>query len=71
MRKEYTAIIERRRGNWYVAHCVEIPGATGQGPTEEAAQKSLEEAISLVLKDRLRETGSGEGSEEEDERVVH
>ena len=70
MRKEYTAIIERRYPGWYVAHCVEIPGAVGQGPTEEEAQKGLEEAITLILADRQQgqETG-GEGHEEQP--VVH
>lgn len=63
MKHQYTAIIERERG-WYTAHCIEIPGANGQGPTEEDAQKSLAEAITLVLLDRIGETGEqGEGDE--------
>jgi hypothetical protein len=30
MRNEFTAIIERD-GDWYIAYCLEIPGATGRG----------------------------------------
>ncbi len=45
---QFTAIIERDRG-WFVAHCVEIPGAAGRGPTVDAAKESLAEAIVLVL----------------------
>ena len=32
MRNEFTAIIERD-GEWYIAYCLEIPGANGQGRT--------------------------------------
>jgi predicted RNase H-like HicB family nuclease len=48
MKTQYTAIVEQDRG-WYVAHCVEIPGASGRGPTLEAARESLAEAIVLVV----------------------
>ena len=52
---EFTAIIERD-GDWYIAYCPEVPGATGQGQTKQEARESLAEAISLVLEDR-REDG--------------
>jgi predicted RNase H-like HicB family nuclease len=48
MKTQYTAIVERDRG-WYVAHCVEIPGTAGRGPTLESAKESLAEAIVLAL----------------------
>ncbi|MHB8765647.1 MAG: type II toxin-antitoxin system HicB family antitoxin [Deferrisomatales bacterium] len=48
MKTQYTAIVERDRG-WYVAHCIEIPGASGRGPTEESAKLGLAEAIVLEL----------------------
>lgn len=51
VRNQYTAIVERERG-WYVAHCIEIPGASGRGPTEDAAKQGLAEAIVLVLAQR-------------------
>jgi predicted RNase H-like HicB family nuclease len=55
MRNEFTSIIERD-GEWYVAYSPEIPGANGQGRTEEKALGSLKEAIALILEDR-REDG--------------
>lgn len=51
MKTQYTAIVEKDRG-WYVAHCVEIPGTAGRGPTLESAKESLAEAIVLVLERR-------------------
>ena len=51
MRNEFTAVIEKEE-DWYIAYCPEIPGANGQGLTEEAARESLVEAIALILKDR-------------------
>ena len=55
MRNEFTAIIERD-GEWYIAYCAEIPGANGQGATEDEARDGLSEAIALILEDR-REDG--------------
>ena len=51
MHNEFTAIIERD-GEWYIAYCAEIPGANGQGATEDEARDSLAEAIALILEDR-------------------
>lgn len=51
MRNKFTAIIERD-GEWYVAHCPEIPGANGQGRTLEECRSSLSEAITLIFEDR-------------------
>ena len=36
MKNEFTAIIEQD-GEWYIAHCPEIPGANGQGKTKDEA----------------------------------
>jgi predicted RNase H-like HicB family nuclease len=55
MRNEFTAIIEQD-GDWFIAHCPEIPGANGQGETKDLAPDNLVEAIVLVLEDR-REDG--------------
>ena len=52
---EFTAIIERDE-DWYVVHCLEIPGAHGQGKTREDALGNLAEAILLHLEMR-RESG--------------
>ena len=54
MRNEFTAIIERDE-NWYIAYCLEIPGANGQGKTKAEAKSNLVEAISLILEDRRDE----------------
>ena len=51
MQNEFTAIIEKGDG-WYIAFCPEIPGANGQGRTEEDARRDLAEAIALILEDR-------------------
>ena len=55
MRNEFTAIIEQD-GVWYIAYCLEIPGANGQGHTPDEARESLVAAIALILADR-REDG--------------
>ena len=55
MRNQFTAILERD-GDWFIAYCPEIPGANGQGHTQEEAKRSLGEAIELILADR-REDG--------------
>ena len=55
MHNEFMAIIEPD-GAWYIAYCLEIPGANGQGHTPDEARESLAEAIALILEDR-REDG--------------
>jgi len=55
MRNEFTSILERD-GDWYIAYSPEVPGANGQGQTEEEALSSLKDAIVLILQDR-REDG--------------
>lgn len=54
MRNEFTAVIEKDE-NWFIAYCLEIPGANGQGTTKGEAKSSLAEAISLILEDRRDE----------------
>jgi len=66
---EFTAIFERD-GDWYVAYCPEIPGANGQGRTKEEAQKSLAEAIALILLDRRADALRGVPPEAERGTVV-
>ncbi len=45
---EITAVYERD-GEWIIAFCPEVPGAIGQGPTEQEAAANLAEAIRLIL----------------------
>ena len=55
MKHEFTAVFERD-GEWHIAYCPEIPGANGQGKTQDEARQSLKDAIELILTDR-REDG--------------
>lgn len=55
MQIEFTAIFERDGDRW-VASCLEIPGTSGQGKTQEEARESLIEGVSSLLKVR-REQG--------------
>ena len=55
MRNEFTAIVERD-GPWYIAYCAEVPGANGQGKTEEECLASLKEAIALILEHRREDS---------------
>ena len=55
MRNEFTAVIERD-GDWFVAWSPEIPGANGQGKTQDECRQNLSAAIQLILEDR-REDG--------------
>lgn len=62
MRGEFTALIERE-DEWFFASCLEIPGANGQGHTEEECLESLAEAITLIFTDR-REDGLREAPQD-------
>lgn len=48
MINEFTAVIEWGE-DWYVAYCLEIPEANGQGKTKAAARENLAQAIALML----------------------
>ncbi len=54
MQNEFTGVVERD-GEWFIAYSPEVPGANGQGRTQEEALQSLSDAISLVLEDRREE----------------
>ena len=58
MHNEFTAITERD-GEWYIAYCLEVPGANGQGRTKEECLKSLSEAVRLILEDRREDALRG------------
>ena len=61
---EFTAVFERDE-KWYIAYCPEIPGANGQGKSNEEARASLAEAIALILEDRRQDALRGIPSEAE------
>ncbi|MGA3203528.1 MAG: type II toxin-antitoxin system HicB family antitoxin [Bryobacteraceae bacterium] len=55
MHNEFTAIVERD-GDWFISYCAEVPGANGQGRTEEECIANLKEAIAMILEYRREET---------------
>ncbi len=54
MKGEFTAIIEEAPEGGYWAICLEIPGANGQGETIEEAEKSLRDAIQMIIEPSLK-----------------
>jgi predicted RNase H-like HicB family nuclease len=58
MHNEFTAIVERD-GEWFIAYAAEIPGANGQGRTEDECLESLADAIDLILQDRREDALRG------------
>jgi predicted RNase H-like HicB family nuclease len=69
MHNEFTAIIERD-GEWYVAYCLEVPGANGQDRTKQEARASLTAAIALILEDRREDALCGVPPDAERETVI-
>lgn len=55
MINEFTVVLEPDE-DWYVAYCLEVPEANGQGKTKAAARENVAQAIALML-DFWRETG--------------
>ena len=58
MRDEYTLIIEKGEV-YYIGYCPEVPGANGQGLTEEECRASVRAAIRLILEDRFEDAQPG------------
>lgn len=59
--RTFTATIEKDRDTGYsAAQCVELPAAISQGKTEAEANKSVKEAIELVL-EHLKEKADVKG----------
>ena len=69
MHNEFTAIVERD-DSWFVAYCLEIPGANGQGKTKADAIQNLSEAIDLILEDRREDAIRGLPADAERELVA-
>ena len=69
MHNEFSAVIERE-GDWYVAYCLEIPGANGQGKTAAECMDSLREAIALILENRREDALRGAPNDAVREVVV-
>lgn len=62
MQNEFTGVVEKD-GQWFIAYSPEVPGANGQGKTQEEAIQSLADAIALILEDRREEGLRGVPSE--------
>jgi len=58
MHNEFTAIVERD-GDWFIAYCLEIPGANGQGRTKDECLENLSQAVDLILEDRREDALRG------------
>lgn len=58
VRNEFTVVIEKDE-DWFVCHCLEIPGAHGQGMTREDALDNLAEAILLHMEMRREDSLRG------------
>lgn len=54
MKNTFHAVVERD-GDWFVGWCPEIPGANGQGKSKKECLSNLEEAVRLILNDRLED----------------
>jgi predicted RNase H-like HicB family nuclease len=59
MKGELTAIIEKAPEGGFWAICPEVPGANGQGETIEDAKENLQEAVALILQDRIEDIRRG------------
>ena len=70
MKGEFTAIIDRAPEGGYWAVCPEVPGANGQGETQDEAKESLRQAISLILEDRLEDALRGLSEDVVRERIT-
>ena len=68
MHNEFTAIVEQDE-KWYIAYCLEVAGANGQGASRDEALASLRDAIALILEDR-REDGLRGAPADADRTVV-
>jgi predicted RNase H-like HicB family nuclease len=54
----FTAIVERD-DDWFIAYCLEIPGANGQGRTKDECLENLSQAVDLILEDRREDALRG------------
>jgi|TARA_B110000037_G_C16809158_1_gene378847 predicted RNase H-like HicB family nuclease len=51
---QHSPFIEKD-GNWFIATCLEFPGANGQGKTKAEAKESLAHAIEVLEEDRVED----------------
>jgi predicted RNase H-like HicB family nuclease len=51
MQNRLTVTVESDE-DWFVAYCLEVPGANGQGRSPEEAHENLSAAIALIVEDQ-------------------
>ena len=52
-------IVLEQDEDWFIGYCPEVPGANGQGKTEDECRQSVLEAVELVLQYRLEQALNG------------
>ena len=52
-------IVLEQDEDWIIGYCPEVPGANGQGRTEEECRQNVLDAIELILQYRLEEALRG------------
>ncbi len=57
---EYRIVLRKGQDGYYVAQCLEVPGAISQGRTKREALRNAREALELVLDVLKEEAKHGE-----------
>ncbi len=57
---EYRIVLTKGQDGYYVAQCLEVPGAISQGRTKAEALRNAKEALELVLDVLKEEAKKGE-----------
>ena len=57
---EYRIVLKKGLDGYYVAQCLEVPGAISQGRTKAEAIRNAKEALQLVLEVLKEEAKKGE-----------
>jgi predicted RNase H-like HicB family nuclease len=57
---DYRILLKKGQDGYYVAQCLEVPGAISQGLTKAEALRNAEEALGLILEVLKEETKAGE-----------
>jgi predicted RNase H-like HicB family nuclease len=52
-------IVLEQDEDWFIGYCPEVPGANGQGKTEEECKQNVMDAVELILLYRLEESLKG------------
>jgi predicted RNase H-like HicB family nuclease len=60
MRMAFRIVVTEDEDGYYVAQCLEVPGAISQGSTKEEALRNVKEALALMLEVLGEEAKSGE-----------